>query len=94
MEIVGKLVFSKGTRLIAKFNALHLTAMQLHHQCSAAETLCELEDVPQDILDEIDREISLIVKSLIARAEKLEAKYSKHGIELPNLVEESQSIKY
>ncbi|MBD0788102.1 hypothetical protein HUO09_17245 [Vibrio sp. Y2-5] len=85
---------SKGIKLIAKFNALHLTAMQLDHQCSAADTLENLDDVSQEIIDEIDREISKIVKSLLARADKLEVEYSKHGIELPNLVEESQSINY
>ncbi len=83
---------SKSTKLIAKFNALHLTAMQLDFQCSAIETLGQLEGIPQDILDETDREITKIVQSLLARAGKLEAKYREHGIDLPNFVEESQSL--
>lgn len=80
---------SKSIKTIAKFNALHLAATQLMHQCSAQDTLGDIEGIPPEILDEMEVEISKIVKSLQARAERLNNKFTT---ELPNLVEESQSF--
>lgn len=78
---------SKSIKVIAKFNALRLAETQLSLQCDAFDTLGELEGLPDGLLEEVNAELSKIVSSLRARAEKLDGKYAT---DLPDLVAESQ----
>lgn len=77
---------SKEIKTIARFNALKLVAYQLRHQCSALGTFFDM-GVPEELIEEIDKEIKKIVNSLEFRSEKLN---SNCNVELINLVEISQ----
>lgn len=78
---------SESEKILAKFNALHLAAQQLNHQCDAMSTFGQLEGVPEELIHLINIEVDKIVKSLLARANKLQGQYS---FDLLNLIEESQ----
>ena len=75
---------------LAKYTALRLIAMQLHHQCDARDTLHQF-DYEDEFLAVVNKEIEKAVKSLDNRANKLNLKY--RGL-LPNYVSESQEYYF
>ncbi len=78
---------SKNVKVIAKFNALILASTQLEHQCNAFDTLGDIDGISEELLEEMNSEITKIVNSLRNRAELLNAKYTT---DLPDIVSASQ----
>lgn len=73
---------SKSTiKLVAKYNALKLAARVIDNHCSAYE-FDDLEGLPEGLLDQVDKELAAIVRSLHKRADK-----AKGDFDIPDLIE-------
>lgn len=68
-------------KLTAKYNALMIAARVIELHCSGSD-FDDLEDLPDGLLDQIDRELESIVTTMKKRATK-----AKGDLDVPDLID-------